>query len=82
MKEACGANVKHDAMKITRLARLLHLLTLQRRCAATLLLTARHIFPNSTRASMQLYTEYLRIKSDIAETRATVMRMLAGIIVA
>ena len=72
----------HDAMKQSRLVRLLHLLTLYRRCAATLLITSRHIFPNSKRASAQLHTEYMRMKSDIAETRATVMRMLAGIIAA
>jgi hypothetical protein len=82
VKEACGAPVNHDAMKQSRLVRLLHLLTLYRRCAATLLITSRHIFPNSKRASAQLHPEYLRMKSDMAETQATVARMLAGIITA
>jgi hypothetical protein len=83
VKESHGVTVNHDTMKQTRLVRLLHLLTLYRRCAATLLITARDIFRSGKRGkAMKLIGEYQRIKNCIAETRATVMRMIAGIIAA
>lgn len=69
-------------MKQSRLVRQLHLLTLYRRAAATLLRTSRHLSATSKRTAAEMRTEYLRIKSYLTETQATVARMLSGIIAA
>jgi hypothetical protein len=83
VKEPHGAPVNHDTMKQSRLVRLLHLLTLYRRCAATLLITSRDIFRSGKRGkAMKMISEYQRIKNCLADTQATVARMLAGIIAA
>jgi hypothetical protein len=70
-------------MQQSRLVRLLHLLKLYRRAAACTLCTARDIFRRGKRgAGMKMIREYRRIKGYIAETQATVARMLSGIIAA
>lgn len=70
-------------MQQSRLVRLLHLLTLYRRAAAYTLRDARDIFRRGKRgAGMKMIRECQRIKGYFAETLATVVSMLSGIIAA
>jgi hypothetical protein len=70
-------------MKQSRLVRQLYLLKLYRRAAAYTLRDARDIFRcGKLGAGMKMIRQYQRFKSFLAETQATVSRLLAGIIAA
>jgi hypothetical protein len=68
-------------MQITRLVRLLHLLTLTRRMATAMLRAARYRFSEGQRAlGLQRLRRYHQIKQQLATDTQQAARMLSAII--